>query len=150
MKMLKDGELYGKYRVTKLYSDKIKKINSINDHQPRCYKFSRSKTICRFKNWCDKKDYVPIGYMPWKLFACDMILQPPDLTFLEQHKNKVQEVIHIIHELKSIRDTSEREDRFEEISKTLSNSNGKIVKSRGCRKKRISETSINKMARFMI
>ncbi len=92
--------------------------------------FSRSNVINEFKTWCYDKEYVPIGYIPWKLFELNIIVVEPEPLFLENIKDKVKEVMEIIDELKAILDLEERYDRFLILTKNLACTNGKVVVQR--------------------
>lgn len=92
-------------------------------------KFSRRARVDNFKKSCYDKELIPIGFIPWKLFVCDMIIQYPDLSYLEKHKDKISEIIKIISELKAIEDLSEREDKFYDLTKNLSYSGGRKVRA---------------------
>lgn len=149
MKMLRSKELYIYTIHPKIYPDELEKIKFIRDHDIKTEtsaKFSRSKNLHQFKNWCYDREYIPLGYIPWKLLVCDMIIQKFDPLYLDKCKDKISEVIKIIRDLKSIGNMADRESRFLELTNNLTYSNGKEIKkqnnARPTRKK-ISKKILN-------
>lgn len=152
MKMLKNNEVEAYYINPRIYPDELKKIKLLETQQKyniKTQKFKRSKQIRKFKTWCNKQNYIPIGYIPWKLFKCDMLLQNINPTYLDKHKDKIIEVIKIINEIKYIKDPEEKERRFNDLTDNLATTNGKIVKKRKSNKKKISLKIINKFANLI-
>jgi hypothetical protein len=52
-----------------------------------------------------------VGYMPWKLFISDIILEDREEGYVNKHKDKINEVIDILKDI-SAADVADKKDRF--------------------------------------
>lgn len=70
------------------------------------------KFIKKFANTCNKNKYIPIGYLPWKLFKSDIIVVEKDPLYIYQFVDKIEEVIKIIEDINSFDETDDQIDRY--------------------------------------
>lgn len=70
------------------------------------------KFIKKFAKTCKKNKYIPIGYLPWKLFRSDIIVVEKDPLYIYQFVDKIEEVIKIIEDINTFDTTEEQIERY--------------------------------------
>jgi hypothetical protein len=81
----------------KLPSDLVHHENDIISY--RAYESDPSKFIRKFRKGCMDKNYIPIGFLPWKLFMADFITVDKEPLYIYQFVPKVIEVIKIVQDI---------------------------------------------------
>ena len=82
-----------------LYDSRVAKFLGNDIHQPDTAQWIQNQ-LEKFRNFCQVNNYKPIGYLPWKLFRICMIPVMHDPNFLENHKEKIFNVVDIIQTIK--------------------------------------------------
>lgn len=65
------------------------------------------REITRFTQWCVDNRMHLIGYMPWKLFKNDILLEEPEPGWVEKIKEPCESILSTIDELKKASDPME-------------------------------------------
>ena len=65
------------------------------------------REINRFTKWCADNKLHLIGYMPWKLFKSDILLEEPEPGWVEKIKEPCQKFLDTIDKLKAAEDPEE-------------------------------------------
>lgn len=61
---------------------------------------------------CDDKEWVPIGYLPWKLVKSDVKTVTPDENWKDTIKAPIQDALKIINELSTIENLEDRTEAY--------------------------------------
>ncbi len=85
----------------------INELEFVKTHKKEVYDMvTNPKKIIKmhveqFKDFCDQHEHVLIGYLPWKLFKSDMIIETRDVNWKTQIEPKIVETLQIIDEIKN-------------------------------------------------
>jgi len=131
------GQILAYYFQPKIYRSELSRVKFLNSqkkgyHVDNIQRFERHKRIDAFKQWCYDKNYKPFGYLPFKLFECDFLIQQRVANFLKSCENKVNEVMKCIHLLQKIENMDERLAALDEL--TITSMKGNTKKSRRTKK----------------
>jgi hypothetical protein len=109
-------ELYDNKRVRVMYypiipnNEEISNLPFVELHglerdlyQPSSKKLS-AMHLQKFLSLCEEKDWISIGYLPWKLFCSDIIAIDKDLEWQEKIEDKVNEAVKILDEINNSKD----------------------------------------------
>lgn len=64
---------------------------------------------------CDEKDWVPVGYLPWKLVKTDVISVDNDENWRETIEPPIKKTLEVIDTLMAIEDLDERADAYNDL-----------------------------------
>jgi len=127
-----DVSLY--YMKPQVYQNKIKDVEFLNVQQRDVefksrHRFKRSARVSEFKQWCYNHDCKPLGFIPWKLFKCDFLVQNRDADFLKNCSYKIEEVMKCIDTIQQIEDMDERREMIKQLTiKSVGEDSGRIKK----------------------
>jgi hypothetical protein len=88
--------------------------NNINLISYKLLQTNPNKFISKFAKICKKNKYIPIGYLPWKLFKSDIIIVEKDPLYIYQFVDKIKKIISIIEDINSFETI---EDKIETYKK---------------------------------
>jgi hypothetical protein len=50
----------------------------------------------QFEEFCESNNHYPVGYLPWKLFKSDIIIETPDSTWKDTIETKIKDTLNLI------------------------------------------------------
>lgn len=122
-------ELHDEKRVHAVYIPMIFDSDEINElefaqlhnisHKPEDTEYSAKKILKQRYNLflaeCDKKDRVPVGYLPWKLVKTDVISVDPDADWRETIEEPINHTLGVIDTLMAIDDMDARASAYNDL-----------------------------------
>ena len=133
---------------------KIKNVEFLNVQQrdvefKSMSRFKRSERVSEFKQWCYDHDCKPLGFIPWKLFKCDFLVQNREVDFLEKCSDKIEEVMGHIRTIQLVENMDERQEMIDQLDiKSVGEESGRI-KKRKPRKPKIVQLPVNVPTRMV-
>lgn len=141
------GDISAYYFPTKIYYEEVKNVAFLNAQciiPPNNNRFKRKDTINIFRQWCYDHDCKPVGFLPWKLFKCDFLIQYRDENFLKRCESKVNEVMKCIHDILQIDSMIGRMEALNQLNITSMkhDDHPKSKNIRGIKKKKVGMATV--------
>jgi len=124
-------ELYDNKRVHAIYfpvivnDEAVNELDIVANHE--LYRNKRKHNIKKLgqsyvqklKDKCARNDWYPVGYLPWKLFVSDIIIEERDETWYDKIKEPVEDVLAVLDDILG---HSDPHMRYEELFSNLNES----------------------------
>lgn len=107
--------------------------NKLDESFDYCSYIKRIKTKYKdriYKN-ARQRGYRIIGYLPWKLFITDMIIQKKNDTFLQEHKPQIDKALNILYKINKADDQIRAFNDIFNISTSMSDTDNDVVNANG-------------------
>ncbi len=85
-------------------------------HDNRTYFASETR---KYMNFINANNYLPIGFIPWKLFKCVMVPMDVEPDFLVKHEPKIRDTVEFIWKKKLALAATTTEPTVEEITEPI-------------------------------
>lgn len=76
------------------------------------YESDPKKFIKKFKEGCIQKNYIPVGFLPWKMMLADFLTVEKDDLYIYKFPPLIEPVIKIVEDICQTNDMNERLQRF--------------------------------------